>query len=146
MRKIKAKVIANDAIVEVKQSSPGSEYFLDDNNNPYGVKELDFTVTEDKPIQTTEDEEESMARMSGMFIPGHPSIDEIKKSNDLTLALDKERKRLDEKMLKLTFKCQLVTTMITQSHNMMSVADVMGLVNLYASQVFDNNNTLTEDE
>ena len=42
-RYINAVVIKSGEKVRVKQSEPGSEYFVTEDNSPYHSKELDFT-------------------------------------------------------------------------------------------------------
>lgn len=44
---MKARIIATNDIVDVKQAHTGAEYFLDAYNNPYKVGELDFNVKQD---------------------------------------------------------------------------------------------------
>lgn len=127
MNKIKAKVISSGETIEVRQVAPGDKYFLDNENNPYTSEELDFNVEQYKPVSTDPD-------LAALY--RNLSLDEYtEKSNQSALKLKKAETELNKTMMKLSFKCQLVTTLIG-SHHIYDKDEVIETMEFYSNKIF----------
>lgn len=43
---MKVKVLFTGSVIDVRQAYAGSDYFIDNNDNPYKATELDFNITQ----------------------------------------------------------------------------------------------------
>lgn len=121
---MKAKVLETGEIVEVKQVGPGKAWFLTDNNDSYSIEELDLNVPED----TQEPEEQEMPGMIFRTLSSGPSPEEVLKA-------EIAKKEIEKQMMLLSFKCQVVTIMIS-THRILDKDVVLGTANYFAEQIF----------
>ena len=135
MRKIKVRIIASNEEIFVRQTSPGHKYFIDDQNNPYTVEELDFTI-EGEPTQ------EPFVQIARLFeMPKQdkmPSWDEMtEKSNASNLKFEKAKSELTQNEMLLAFKYDLVKILVSKGTdtNLKSLRDLMNIVDYLAEQI-----------
>ena len=138
MQRIKAKVLSSGTIVNVYQTKSGDKYFIDEDNNPYTAEELDFTVEQ----PSAKDNDASFTNLFGIHPIGQPDAFQW---NDMSFKLEKARKEMEKEIIRLNFKCQLVTIFFSRIDSAeVSPAfrqGVMDLVNYFEQKIFDNNDT-----
>ena len=124
---MKARVIETGEIVEVKQVGPGKSWFLTKDNDSYSVEELDFDV----PIERKQSDEQEMPGMILRSITSGPSPDEL-------LKMEEAKKKLEKDMMILSFKCQIVTILIS-NNRILDKDVVLGAADYFSEHIFGKN-------
>lgn len=126
---IKARVLATNEVVRVRQVKDGDMHFIDENNNPYKCEELDFNV-EEQPIDPIERLEKMMDIFKPAPLPKFPTQDEINESN---LKLEREKFKMEKEKMRLQFISDFVLK-DTTGYKMQAYKDA-GMI---AKKIFDN--------
>ena len=140
--KLKAKVLSCGLVVNVYQAKPGDKYFIDEDNNPYTSEELDFNIEQEG---VTHSDDPMIQITKFLEIPRQDKAPSFEEMNQSTLKLEEKRKEMEKELLRLNFKCQLVTTFLSRIDSISLTPalqeSIMNMVEYFEHETFDNNDT-----